>query len=163
MGSLSTRLQAELSRALRYVDGAPDITGLPCDALTEDGTDYMRRYYLSHSRWESVRLHNIIRSDPGDILHDHPWDYATALVQGSYTEVTPQGSVRYDAPCVLLRKAESAHRLIVDDAMWTFIVCGKVKRRWGFWTPGGWVHWRDHQNGISLAGCQPPLTTSRQW
>jgi len=164
MANLSARLKAELGRALRYVDGAPDITGLPCDALTEYGTDYMRRYYLRNSKYESVRLHHIIRSDPGTTLHDHPWDYATALVKGGYTEVTPAGAVRYEAPCILLRQAEQAHRLVLDGDMWTFIVCGRVRRRWGFHSDGGWVPWRQYPSGVSVAGCQPSAEQpSRSW
>jgi len=153
--SLAAKLHAELSRALRYVDGAPDITGLHCDALSERGVDYMRRYYVRNSRAESVRLHHILSSDPGTALHDHPWDYATAIVRGGYTELTAGGVARYEAPCVLVRRAEDAHRLILDGEAWTFIVCGRLRRKWGFHTPGGWVWWREYPSGVSVAGCAP--------
>lgn len=160
----------ELAQALRFVDGAPDISSLPCDSLADGDGDYMRRYYVSQDPGSSVRLHHIIRSDPGVILHDHPWDFVSLILAGGYTEVTPDGETRYEAPCVLVRKAEQPHRLIIDGDAWTFIACGTVRRRWGFHTPAGWMHWRSYPSGISVAGCAdaplpppPPAPSRSRW
>ena len=63
-----TRLPA---RALRLVDGAPDISSLPCDRLTgSDGEEYMRRFYLRRGRGSNARFHRIVASDPGRDFHD---------------------------------------------------------------------------------------------
>ena len=42
----------------------------------------------------------------------------------------------------MVRKAEAAHRLdLLDGPMWTYVTTGPVRRRWGFHTEQGWVHW----------------------
>lgn len=46
---------------------------------------YLIRYYLIKSRFVNVFIHQFLRSDRDD-LHDHPWNFATYLVRGAYTE-----------------------------------------------------------------------------
>lgn len=148
----------ELSRAIKFTDGAPDVTGLPCDQISDgEGEAYMRRYHLLFTRERSIRFHRILSSDPvTDALHDHPWDYTTFLADGGYTEITPEGSVYYQAPCLLVRKAEQLHRLVLDKPVWTYIICGRVRRTWGYQTDHGWVPWRRH--AISDFGSCPGQT-----
>lgn len=149
------RLELNLLRATRMVDGAPDVAGLPCDRI-EDGeaADYMRRYHLRYGRRQGIRFHHILGSDPGPWLHDHPWDFVSVLIQGGYTEITEQGQVRYDAPCVIQRKAETPHRLIVDHPVWTYVVTGRLRRTWGFHAAGGWVR-HDQAGAQPVKPCTP--------
>lgn len=143
-------------RALRLVDGAPDVADLPCDSLTmEEVGEYMRRYYLKRGRQASERFHKISADDPGRNFHDHPWDYTTHLLSGSYLEHTPDGDVLYEAPCTLVRKAESLHRLeLPDGPVWTWFLTGRVRRRWGFMTEHGWVWHENYAAAGTLAGCE---------
>ena len=145
------------TRALRLVDGAPDVSFLPCDRLlAEGGAEYMRRFYLHRGRGRQARFHLISASDPGRDFHDHPWDYTTRLLSGTYTEHTPDGVVRYQAPCTLTRKAESLHRLeLADGPVWTYFVTGRFRRTWGFATNSGWVAYTDYAAAGTLAGCEP--------
>lgn len=53
-------------------------TGGPSDV-------YLVRYYVLKSRWLNIFIHRFMRSDRDD-MHDHPWDFATYLVRGAYTE-----------------------------------------------------------------------------
>lgn len=46
---------------------------------------YLIRYYVIQSRWFNVFIHQFLRSDRDD-LHDHPWNFCTYLIRGSYTE-----------------------------------------------------------------------------
>lgn len=158
-------LRTQLARAVRFVDGAPDITGLPCDHITAGSSgDYMRRYHLHNSSTRAIRFHHILTSDPGRDLHDHPWDFASVLLQGAYTEHTPQGSVLYEAPCVIMRKAEQLHRLELDAPVWTYVVCGRARRKWGFATRSGWVPWTAYPGTSAFAACEPSRTVmSRRW
>jgi hypothetical protein len=130
----------QLHQALRFTEGAPDVTGLPCDEITDsEAGAYMRRHHLQFGPDGAVRFHHILQSDPGEDLHDHPWDFVSLMLAGSYTEHTPAGVTVYTAPCVITRKAEQLHRLELDQPVWTYIVTGKVRRRWGFCTSHGWV------------------------
>jgi len=135
----------------------PDVSGLPCDSLSgPDGAEYMRRYYKSgHPKGRSSRFHRIITSDPGRVMHDHPWDFISQLLQGCYIEHTPQGTRVWRAPCVIRRRAEMPHRLeLPEGEAWTYVLLGRPRRRWGFWTADGWVHWRDYGEAGRAAGCR---------
>lgn len=157
-------LRIEMARAVRFTDGAPDVSGLPCDQIDDgDGAAYMQRFHLLFTRDRSIRFHHILASDPvTDALHDHPWDYTTFLASGGYTEITPDGETHYEAPCVLVRKAEMPHRLVLDGPAWTYIVCGPVRRTWGYLQDSGlWVPWRRR----ALGDFQPcgPGPGGRAW
>jgi len=147
-----TRLPA---RALRLVDGAPDVSLLPCDRLLDSGgIEYMRRFHLRQGRGPNRRFHLISAGDPGRDFHDHPWDYVTHLLSGTYLERTPDGDALYEAPCTLVRTAEQLHRLeLPDGPIWTYFVTGRFRRRWGFMTESGWVHHRDYAVAGRITGC----------
>jgi hypothetical protein len=144
------------ARALRLVDGAPDVSLLPCDRLlAEGGEEYMRRFYLRRGS-PGARFHQIVASDPGRDMHNHPWDYVTRLLSGAYTEHTPDGDVLYEAPCTLVRKARQLHRLeLADGPVWTYFVTGRFQRNWGFMTAAGWVRYQDYPAAGTLTGCGP--------
>ncbi len=137
----------------------PDVDGLMADEIVSpDGELYMRRHYLHQAPGFTVRYHHIATSDPGRDLHDHPWDFVSLLLSGAYCETTADGAERiWRAGDVVVRKAEAAHRLdLLDGPMWTYVTTGPVRRRWGFHTEQGWVHWSRYL----AAGVAVP---SRSW
>lgn len=147
----------ELSQAIRLIDGAPDVTGLPCDAISrEEVGEYIRRYHLRQGSNGRARFHHILASDPQPHMHDHPFDYVTRLLSGAYIEHTPDGGVLYEAPCTLVRKARQLHRLeLADGPVWTYFVTGRFQRTWGFMTEHGWVRYQDYPAAGMLTGCGP--------
>ncbi len=148
-------MRLELGRAVTFLNGAPDTTGLPCDKLSNgDQGEYMRRYHLEYTRDRAIRFHHILASDPGSDLHDHPWDFVSVMLAGTYLEHTPSGTVRYEAPCVILRKAEQLHRLELVAPVWTYVVCGRARRKWGYATTRGWIPWTAYP-GTGFQGCEP--------
>lgn len=108
--------------------------------------DYMHRW-LVLTPLGGVRLHHILRSDAGRDLHDHPWDFVSLLLHGQYTEIREAGSAGqvYGAGSILFRKAETCHRLVLDAPVWTLVLCGPLRREWGFRTGTGWVNWRAYE------------------
>lgn len=58
--------------------------------VTGRGTDdvYMTRYILFRSPLFSIYIHQFLRSDR-DSYHDHPWNFWTYVVSGSYIEHRP--------------------------------------------------------------------------
>ncbi|MBY0274704.1 hypothetical protein K2Z84_05150 [Candidatus Binatia bacterium] len=128
-------------------------------------TGYMERYWLFRTRWLACRLHVILRSDDDRALHDHPWDYATVILRGGYTEITPNPFRLWDEPWrpiaqrreriepgrVLFRRVESLHRLEVPDGSTclTMFFTRPKRRTWGFQTPQGWVSHHDYERMIA--------------
>jgi hypothetical protein len=125
--------------AVRFVDAVPDVRALPSDLiLGPDGNPYMTRHHVT----ETVRFHHLLMSDPQPDMHDHPWDFTSVLITGGYREHTLHGVVEHRAPAVVHRGATEAHRLeLLDGPTWTLVATGPTRRRWGFHTTGGWVHW----------------------
>lgn len=102
--------------------------------------DYMKRW-IFQTPWGTIRVHRILRSDEDRHFHDHPWDF-TSWIFGRYTEITPAGTQDFGWFSVNRKKATALHRLVLGKPVWTFVVTGKKKRRWGFQTEHGWVYWR---------------------
>jgi hypothetical protein len=136
-----------------FTSAIPDIAGLPCDRLIDlCGDEYMRRYYITAHK---SRFHHILNSDPDDDMHDHPWDFVSKLLSGMYIEHTPTGDIVYRAPCIIHRKAEQLHKLeLPEGPVWSFVLLGPLRRKWGFSTPRGWVAWDKYPTG-GIAGCAP--------
>lgn len=118
--------------------------------------DYMHRWIFL-TPWGTLRIHHILRSDEDRHMHDHPFDFTSFLLKGSYTEVTkdsvhPLSGDRYKLwpRFSLIKKvAEDAHRLILSDSVWTFVVGGPKRRAWGFWTETGWINHWDYENVLT--------------
>ena len=131
----------------------PDVTGLEYDELTTaDGQCYMRRYYLERTRQGEKRYHHILMSDQDRDMHDHPWNFQSTILHGSYLETTPDGANRYQAGDIITRTAGQPHRLELTEPVWTYIKTGPFVKTWGFHTPNGWVDWRRYR-----------ATPSRNW
>jgi hypothetical protein len=106
---------------------------------------YLRRFHILKSPDRGIKLHRIILSDLDRDMHDHPWNFVSIMLHGSYVEHTPQGSRRYIAPTVIRHKAEDLHKLTLDcGEVWTLVFTGRKRRTWGFQTPDGWVPWRNY-------------------
>lgn len=111
------------------------------------GDDYLRRWWVIPRSKDglNVYLHEILHSDDDRALHDHPWDNTSWVIEGEYTEITPEGEFAREAGCVVSRKATDRHRLVIPEAgrAVSLFVTGPVIREWGFHCPQGWRHWRD--------------------
>lgn len=106
-----------------------------------DKQPYLIRYYLLKTRWLSIYLHHILRSDEDRELHDHPWSFWSIILWGGYWEHRPNGIVRYEPGAMLWRPRPWPHRLEVNRPAWTLVIIGARRREWGFHTPQGWMPW----------------------
>lgn len=82
----------------------------------------------------SIRLHHWIRSDDKRFFHDHPCDFISIVLKGSYTNVTPNGKHQVKAGSCWKAKGYERHYLdIPDGGAWTLLFFGRPYRKWGFW------------------------------
>lgn len=114
---------------------------------------YLRRWYLWRCKWFSIRLHNIIGPDPDPDPHDHPWNFLSVPLRGSYVENRYSGhwahrTIReHKVRLFSFHKATDAHkimRLRGKRGVWTFFLTGPETRKWGFWTAKGWLTWNQY-------------------
>lgn len=109
---------------------------------------YIHRWHLFRWRGWQLTLHKIMRSDDDRALHDHVGDNLSIILRGRYTEFPGKwghGTV-HSAPAMVFRKAETAHRLVLDEGAvtWTIWLRWPPRRQWGFHCPSGWRHWKDY-------------------
>jgi hypothetical protein len=96
----------------------------------------------------NVYLHKFMRSDDDRALHDHPWCSMSVLIRGRYREHTiAKGGIHkrreYGTGSVIFRLGGNAHRVEVDEPVWTLFFIGPRYRDWGFHCPEqGWIHWQ---------------------
>ena len=82
----------------------------------------------------SIRIHHWIGSDDKRFFHDHPWDFISVVIKGSYTNVTPEGRFNVKAGSVWKSTALKRHYLeIPKDGAWTLLLCGRPFHKWGFY------------------------------
>lgn len=108
------------------------------DHLCETGV-YLRRWRVE-TPWFSVRVHHWLHSDDSRNVHDHPWDFVTVILRGSYVDEGRNGRQRVRAGRAYYRPATHAHWVHLDRGpAWTLVLTGPKIRRWGFWLDRGWV------------------------
>lgn len=125
---------------------------------------FLVRYIVFKTRFGHLYIHRFLRSDI-DSPHDHPWNFFTYIVKGSYTEAfydkkkptsyslwsktkntRKQGSLAFrnatDVHTVIIDKVYSLEE--IDQAPLTLCLIGPRKREWGFWNHDGatFTDWR---------------------
>lgn len=111
---------------------------------------YLRRWWLAPRNTQAnLYLHEMITSDPGEHLHDHPWDSVSIVLEGSIVEIyEDEGGEtrrrRLGPGDQIWRPAAFRHRLVVDAPARTLFATGPKIREWGFIGPSGWVHWEQY-------------------
>lgn len=121
--------------------------------VSQKGVTHFRRWRLFWSPWGSIYLHNITNSDLDIDPHDHPWDFSSLIIKGSYSEVSryPIDDYKvdytkvYKPGMVNTKKTVDCHKLtLLTPSVWTLVFVGKRKHDWGYQTAKGWVHHKEY-------------------
>ncbi|CAA0090240.1 Uncharacterised protein [Zhongshania aliphaticivorans] len=107
------------------------------------GTDYLTRWYIiPRNRLFNVYLHQVCGDDPDINLHDHPWIFNSSVVlRGRILEEMPDSERILETGSFTTRAGRAPHRLLLKtpDSLTLFLTGPKI-RKWGFYTPTGWVN-----------------------
>lgn len=120
------------------------------EIVSLEGEVHFRRYRLISTPWFNLYVHNILKSDEDKYPHDHPWDFKSLILSGSYQEtMTLSPNVKYgddtytvtNEPGMLVEhKAEDTHQLtLLTPEVWTLVLTTGRWRLWGYQTPKGWI------------------------
>jgi hypothetical protein len=124
----------------------------------EDGWSIQTKYFIFHPHSYGIAtllrigfiisgrkfvLHHF-RPHTETEFHDHPWDFRTFVLWGSYIDesLNDFGKVVVDKLRVgstRFRPAYHAHRTSCKGHVWTFVITSKKKRTWCKGTPERWV------------------------
>jgi hypothetical protein len=126
---------------------------------------YMNRYWFFNEKWRipwlpAIRVHCILRRDKDREIHDHPFDFRTFILFGSYVEQDVMGGQRtYRAGDTYKSRAERFHIIVhcePDDrfypalpiGVWTFVIMSPKRQDWGFlkWLADGTVRKIHHKD-----------------
>lgn len=133
---------------------------------TDVDSKYLTRLHIVKTPWFAVCLHWLHKPDPEPYLHNHPVSFLSVILRGAYTElrIKPDKRLWYCPPLYLRHKwfnyiracFTDRHRIVaVLPGTLTLCFMGPKKQDWGFFTPKGWVYWKDYYRGDDLAVLRP--------
>ena len=117
--------------------------------MSRQGVLHFRRWRIISTPWFSIYIHRIYMPDDDKYLHDHPWDYWSMVLTGSYNEETTLQNKTYDPKQNLLipgscnsRMAEQFHKIksLNTKSVTTLFITGKRRREWGYKVGKYWIH-----------------------
>lgn len=131
---------------------------------TREGFVYLRRLRVLQTPWFAVYVHWLYLPDGDRDPHDHPWSFWSLVLKGGYLEeffswqtgerrwcpdIGPSATKVWRRGSLHRMGVKAAHRirLLTRTPTVTLIVTGRRRQSWGFWTPDGFVHWRNYDGG----------------
>jgi len=133
------------------------LSGRPHQIVGPAERPYLNRWFLiPRNRWCNLYLHEFLRSDEPDALHNHPWGFASAVLRHAYFEVTADGRRKRRAGTIALRGAGFRHRIELiapspgqqPRSCWTVVLTGPKVQEWGFWcSPDVFIPWNQFDGG----------------
>lgn len=125
---------------------------IPCN----DGEIYLVRYRLIDTPLFGVYVHDIRKEDQDYDPHDHPWVFWSFILKGMYTEsvwrvfrgrvIWPRRVQTWRRWTLHKMTQDKAHRITyAAPGTWSLIIRGKRRSSWGFYTPHGFIDWKDYK------------------
>lgn len=125
---------------------------IPC----ENGDQYLARLRVIQTPWFGIYLHDIYHDDGDRDPHNHPWNFISIVLRGSYTErVHPEPAGRMSQWYILKKHKRfsahkmgqvAAHRIVyAAPGLKTLILTGRRASGWGFFCDGEYVPWQDYE------------------
>lgn len=120
--------------------------------VSQKGILHFRRWCLFWTPWFAIYLHSITHSDEDIDEHEHPWDFASLILAGSYeesatayTDKGPVKSIRVFRPGEInYHIATDTHKITILASVWSLVFVGRRKHDWGYQTKNGWVHHKEY-------------------
>jgi hypothetical protein len=141
------------------------LSGRAHQVIGQPDRPYLLRWFLiPPNRTCNIYLHRFLGSDD-PTPHDHPWNFVSIVLSGSYIEELPDGRRhRRRAGHLGWRRAEHRHRVVLatdargaERPCTTLVITGRHRRDWGFWcAPGRFVPWPHYGPG----GCADRAVSS---
>jgi len=116
---------------------------------SKEGILHFRRWRILSTPWFNIYIHEIFKADEDLHLHDHPWNYRSYIIKGSFEElytnseyyrnVIQAQSVR--SGMIVKRLATTFHKVekIHSSKIVTLFITGRKFRDWGYLVDGEWV------------------------
>ena len=101
---------------------------------SKEGDVHFKRWQILKTPFGSIWLHAIHKADQDKHLHNHPWDFISVVLKGSYKEMTQQG-IKFQTPGKInVRDGSEYHKIleVESEVVYTLFFVSKPKRLWGY-------------------------------
>lgn len=136
-------------RRLRENKMWPKLTKEIC---SKTGEVHFKRWALLETPWFNIYLHKIFKSDEDKHLHNHPWNFKSFLLWGSYSELLMDKDFQDYATLVdrywwgwAKRGTYLFHHLMLEKPVWTLVFTGKRQGDWGYLVDGKFVGHQEYR------------------
>lgn len=108
---------------------------------SKGGKLHFRRWQILKTPWFSIWLHGIYAADEDKHLHNHPWDFKSMVLKGSYIEETQHGFITQKPLKFNSRNGNSFHKIhkLLTPVVYTIFFVTKQKRQWGYLVDGDFI------------------------
>ena len=108
------------------------------------GDIHFKRWQILKTRWGSIWLHAIYKADQDKYLHNHPWDFTSVVLKGSYYEQTSLGNKKQYPGKINVRDGSEYHKILEleSEVVYTLFFVSEPKRQWGYRVRGEFI---DHE------------------
>lgn len=111
---------------------------------SKTGELHFKRWAILETKWFNIYLHKIYKSDEDKHPHNHPWNFWSLILWGSYKEElwTYDG---FDYIHTLTRTVEQRkwlslakretyqyHKITLTKPVLTLVITGKRRKEWGY-------------------------------
>lgn len=110
------------------------------EIISKKGELHFRRWGIDAFIF-GIYIHQIYKADEDKHLHDHPWDYISICLKGSFMEECVKKVNIIKPGNVIIRKANSFHKIkdMITPAVTTLFMTGPRRRKWGYDVNDKWV------------------------
>lgn len=126
---------------------------------SQSGELHFKRWAFIETKLFNIYLHYIEMSDFDLYAHNHPWNFVSILLWGTYIEklLTPFWSLNSGrwtfrdkmvvrkAPSVCYRSMEQFHQITLIKPTYTLVFTGPRQEEWGYATDSGYVESEEYR------------------
>jgi len=112
---------------------------------SKEGVVHFKRWQLLKTPWFSIYFHGIYKADEDLHLHNHPWNYTSICVWGSFFEASEHSMTLVSPLTISRQKSSRFHKIwkLQSKAVYTlFFVSNRVEGDWGYLVDGKFI---DHK------------------
>lgn len=105
---------------------------------SKTGILHFRRWQILWTPWFSIWIHGIYSADKDEHLHNHPWDYFSLVLKGSFLEETESGTKIMRPLSYVKRDGSEFHKIkiLFTPKVYTLFITSPPKRDWGYKVKG---------------------------
>jgi hypothetical protein len=114
---------------------------------SKSGELHFRRWELLKTPWFSIWLHGIYAADTDKHLHNHPWDFCSLILKGSYIEETLDGNNKMFPGKISKRNGSNYHKIkqLLTPTVYTLFFVTPIKRDWGYNVDGKHIQHEEYR------------------